>query len=236
MARLSKSLEEFVNDALKPATVEDRQAERTADFNVFLEQYFNSIGRLPSLERLKVEFPEKTAKQLEADIKIAAIKLQAKGYNIARREFLTPEQLAVANSMLNLADRRSQTKKLQDFGVSPAKFSNWKNDPIFNAYLRERSEALLPNSIGDVHLALIDAATSGDMQAIKLFYEITGRHTQQSAQTVNVQMMLVHVIEAVQEHVTDPEVLKAIANRIQEVSGGVIKGELANDTSQDASP
>jgi hypothetical protein len=229
MAREPKSLEEFIADSLKPATALERKEERTADFNAFMEGFFSQMGKLPSLDRLKVEFPERTVKQLEADIKIAAIKLHAKGYNVAQREYLSAEQLAVANALLNLSDRRSRTKKLQDFGVSPAVFNNWKRDPVFNAYLREQSEKILPDSISEVHLALVDSATAGDIQAIKLFYEITGRHTPNSQQTVNVQMMLVHVIEAVQRHVHDPEILRQIASEIQEASGGVIQGELVND-------
>lgn len=205
-----------------------KRAKVVADFNAFVEHFFNQMEKLPSIERLKVEFPTIPARQLKTDLQIATAKLTAKGYNISRRSFLSPEQLAVANSILNLQDQRSVSKKLADFGVSAATYGNWKKDPSFNAYLRERSEALLGNSIGEVHLALIDAARNGDVSAMKLFYEITGRHTPGSRQDINVQSMLVLVIEAVQKHVTDPKVLQAIASEIQDATGGtaVIQGEL----------
>lgn len=224
----NKSLDEIILAELQPKTREEKKIAATADFNGFIETYVNRMGKLPSVALVKTEFPEVTLNRIEADLKIAAIKLNAKGYQLQNKDYLSPEQLAVANSILNLADKRSITKKLQDFSVSPAKYGNWKKDPSFNAYLRERSEQLLGDSIADVHLALIDAATSGDIQAIKLVYDITGRHTQNSKQEVNVQMMLVGVIEAVQQHVRDPELLKAIANSIQETTGSsVIKGEIA---------
>jgi hypothetical protein len=230
--RNSKTLEQAVADLLVPKTRAEKEKKLAADFNAYIETYYNQTGELPSMERLKLDFPEKTARALTEDFKAAAVKLETKGYGITKKDYLTPEQLAVANSILNLADKRSITKKLQDFSVSPAKYANWKKNPIFNGYLRERSEALLGDSVSDVHLALIDSASSGDIQAIKLFYEITGRHTQHSQQNVNVQVMLTGVIEAVAKYVKDPEVLQKIAGEIQEasqgvLSGNVIKGELA---------
>jgi len=221
-----KTLDEIILAELLPKSREEKKIQATADFNGFIETYVNQIGSLPSIDRVKNEFPELTLKQIEADLKIAAVKLKAKGYALTNKDYLSPEQLAVANSILNLADKRSLTKKLQDFQVSPAKYANWKKNPSFNAYLRERSEQLLGDSIADVHLALIDSATSGDVQAIKLLYEVTGRHTQNSKQEINVQQMLVGVIEAIQVHVRDPDILRAIANDIQDNTGTVIKGEI----------
>lgn len=232
-SRNAKSLEQAVADMLVPKDRTERAKQLTADFNGFIETYYNQQGALPSMARLKMEFPEKTERSLKDDFTAAAVKLETKGYGITKRDYLSPEQLAVANSILNLADKRSITKKLQDFGVSPAKYANWKKNPIFNGYLRERSEALLGDSVGDVHVALIDSATSGDIQAIKLFYEITGRHNAHSQQNVNVQVMLTGVIEAIAKHVKDPETLQKIAADIQEASQGVlttntIKGELTS--------
>lgn len=226
VSRASKSLEQAVAELLVPKTREERAKQLNADFNGFIETYYNQQGALPSLERLKVEFPEKPVRSLTEDFKAAAVKLETKGYGITKKDYLSPEQLAVANSILNLADKRSITKKLQDFQVSPAKYANWKKNPIFNGYLRERSETLLGDSVSDVHMALIDSASSGDIQAIKLFYEITGRHTPNSQQNVNLQVMLTTVIEAIAKYVKDPEVLQKIAAEIQESSQGALTGSV----------
>lgn len=203
--------------------------ERVADFNAFIEHYFNQVGKLPSMVRLKAEFPKAGEAKLKADLRIAAVMLEAKGYGIAQRQYLSPEQIAVANSMLNLADRRSNTKKLNDFGISSAVYANWKKDPAYINYIRQRSEAMLGEAVPDVHLALIESATNGDIAAIKLFYEITGRHTPGSQQNVNVQSVLLSVIESVQRHVKDPVVLQAIAGDLQiETGERTISGELDN--------
>jgi len=117
--------------------------------------------------------------------------------------------------LLNLDDRRSQKKKMDDLQVSPAMFANWKKNPAFNDYMRERSEELLSGGVTGAHLALVETAATGDVSAIKLLYEITGRHTSGSQQIENVKVMLTRVIEAVQRHVKDPAILQAIANEIQ---------------------
>lgn len=224
--RSGLSLEEAIAQSLLPVKREEKAKQLTADFNGFIETYYNQMESFPSLERLKNEFPEKSEKTIKDDVLAAAARLETKGYGITKRDYLTPEQLAVANSIMNLADKRSITKKLQDFGVSAAKYANWKKNPVFNGYLRERTEAQLGESVPDVHLALIDAATSGEIQAIKLFYEITGRHNQNSQQNVNVQVMLTTVLEAVAEFVRDPEILQKIAARIQETSQGALNGSI----------
>lgn len=218
---------ETPGDGVAKLSADERRAQVVQEFKAFVEHFFNQLGKLPSIERLKLEFPKLTERQIKTDLQMVGVWLNSKGYNLSGREYLSPVQLAVANSLLNLEDKRSRTKKLADFGVSAGEFGNWKKDPAFNAYLRERSEALLGNSVGEVHLALIDAATSGDISAIKLFYEITGRHTVGSHQDMNVQAMLVHVIESVQKHVRDPKILQAIANDIQDATGtAIVRGEI----------
>lgn len=216
------SLEDAIVRSLVPAKRDEKAKQAATDFSGFIETYYNQMESFPTLERLKNEFPDKTESSIRSDVLVAAARLETKGYAITKRDYLTPEQLAVANSIMNLADKRSITKKLQDFGVSPAKYANWKKNPIFNGYLRDRTEAQLGESVPDVHLALIDAATSGEIQAIKLFYEITGRHTQSSQQNVNIGVVLTGVIEAVAEFVHDPEILQKIAAKIQETSQGAL--------------
>ena len=199
-------------------------------FEGFIEFHFNQFKAAPSRDRLAYEFPAYDEQRIEKQTEVALKKLEVKGYDVKKVDYLSPQQLAVANAMLNLADRRSDKKKLEDFKVSPAIYANWKKQDKFNRYLRERAEEVLGNSIGEVHLALIDSATSGDIGAMKLFYDITGRHSPGSKQVENVRGMLVRVIEAVQRHVKDPAVLQAIATEIQLATSEVISGESHEST------
>lgn len=222
--RMGDNIYELLGVSQKKPVTQEEIDEHTREFNAFIEHYWNQLNKPPSMDRMRAEYPKIPEAQLKASLKVALIKLEAKGYNVLAKTYLSPEQMAVVNSLLNLADKRSNSKKLEACGVSPATFANWKKDPIFLNYWRERAESLLGNSIGDVHIALIEAATAGDVGAIKLFYEITGRHVPGQQQAINVQATLVRAIEAIQKHVTDPAVLLAIANEIQD--SNLVRGEL----------
>lgn len=204
--------------------------EITAEIDAFVEYYWNRMKVEPPIERLKSEFPTVSDRALTEQLRKSLDKLLAKGYSVERKNYLSPKQLALANSLLNLADRRSTKKKLEDLEVSAAVYANWKKDSVFAGYLRERSEELLPDGLADAHLALVDSASSGDISAIKLLYEVTGRHTPGSQQVQNIKSMLTAVIESVQKHVRDPAILQAIATDIQLASGGLmtepVRGEL----------
>jgi hypothetical protein len=79
-----------------------------------------------------------------------------------RHATLTPEQLLVANTMLDLIDTRNDRKKLNDLGVSSAKYNAWLRQPEFRAYLQGRAESLLGASQHEALLALVDRVRSGD--------------------------------------------------------------------------
>lgn len=198
------------------------EVDLPAEINAFVEYYWNRMKEAPSMERLKNEFPGVDSKALESQLKKGLDRLTQRGYQIEKRNYLSPKQLALANALLNLNDRRSNKKKLEDCKVSPAEYANWRKSAVFNDYLRERSEEVLQGGITEAHMALVDSASSGDMSAIKLLYEITGRHSPNSQQNVNIKTMLVRVIEAVQRHVTDPATLQAIAADIQMASEGML--------------
>lgn len=206
----------------------ERKALLRDEFNAFVEYYWNIFNKLPSIERCCTDFPGLGKRAMENELRAAGARLQAKGYQLDKKDYLSPKQLAFANSILNLADKRSRLQKMRELDVSAAEFANWKKNPVFNDYLRHRSEALLGDSLPDVHLALIDSASRGDVSAIKLFYELTGRHGAEGQQQTNIKATLTALIEAVQTHVHDPIVIQAIASAMQDALGQptALKGEL----------
>jgi hypothetical protein len=137
-----------------------------------------------------------------------------------KRFTLTPVQLATANAMLDLQDTRSQKKKLQDLDVSTQKYNAWLRDPIFQDYLRSRAEALLGDSMSEAHTALIDRVRSGDINAIKFYYEMTGRFTPARAGASNVDIMsLMNLfIEVIQRHVPDPDIQVRISDDLLSIA------------------
>jgi hypothetical protein len=131
---------------------------------------------------------------------------------------LTAEQITVINTILNLHDTRSERKKLADAGISARTWDGWKKDPKVREYMRTRTEDILNGAIPDAHLALVDRVRSGDMGALKFYYEMTGRYTGQNAQ-LDPKVLLTKVFDIIAKHVQNPIVLQAIATEFQLLAG-----------------
>lgn len=151
---------------------------------------------------------------------------------------LTPIQLIVANTMLDLIDTRSQKKKLQDLNVSTTTYNTWLKDPTFQGYLKERAEGMLGENQHEAHLALLDKVRMGDLKAIELYYEYQGIYTRASASQVNanqvavdVQNLLVRIIEIINDEVDDPNTAARIADKFKGLmQARTIAGELVQPT------
>lgn len=143
-----------------------------------------------------------------------------------RAKLLTPQQLIVANMMLDTVDTRNEKKKLQDLGVSTATYQAWCQDPVFRDYLVARAERLLGIAQADAHLALVDQVKSGNIQAIKYYNELIGRFTQDKG-GVNVSVnsgtrqdfnyVLHQILEIIQDEVDDPQAKIRIGERFKDL-------------------
>lgn len=137
---------------------------------------------------------------------------------------LTPIQLVVANSLLDLEDTRSTKKKLQDVGCTTTQYNAWMRNPEFSGYLQHRAEQLLGSDIKhEALLALADRVKSGDMKAIEYYNEMTGRYVRQSQNPnagPDLQSTIVRIIEIIVDEVHDPEAVQRIADRLK----GLITG------------
>lgn len=136
------------------------------------------------------------------------------------RTSLTPVQLLLANSLLDLTDTRSIKKKCQDAGVSTLKYESWLKDPVFKDYLAKRAEQKLGDVSHEADLALLDRVRSGDMKAIEYYNEMTGkfvRQTYKSQANVDVHSLVVSIIEIIDEHVTNADDKLAVGNELRKL-------------------
>jgi hypothetical protein len=131
---------------------------------------------------------------------------------------VTAEQLAAAASLTNIKDRRSDAKKLSDLGISTRKFNGWMHSRVFTEFLKVSANKLIENSEHEAHMGLLRGVNAGNQNAIKLFFEMTGRWNPAEENTVNLQMFMTKVIEIIQTHVTDPQILMALAADLQMAS------------------
>lgn len=139
---------------------------------------------------------------------------------------LTEQQLTVANVMLDVLDKRSRLKKLTELGVSTAEYNSWLRDPLYRRYCLERSEGILEEAQPIAHLSLVDRVTQGDLSAIKYLNSMTGRYREKTSAGVEVNVnniqagsdLLIKVVEVIQRHVKDPDLLSAIGDDILKIA------------------
>lgn len=127
--------------------------------------------------------------------------------------YFSEKQVAAISLITNIFDPRPVNAKLSAIGVTPEEYHGWMSNPSFKNELTNRAEEIMDNVFPEAQAALAKQVKNGNIPALKFYYEITGRA--QSQETINVKIMMMKVIEAVQKHVKDPEVLAAIASDIQ---------------------
>jgi hypothetical protein len=179
----------------------------------WVETYWHQYKRYPSDTELAAEFGFNADDLLRLHVSKYYLNcLRERGIS-HEPGFFTPEQVAAISLISNVYDTRPPAAKLAAIGVSAEQYNGWMQDPKFKEELQRRSEDILGNIFPEAQAALAKQVMNGSIPALKFYYEITGRA--QSPETVNIKMLMVKVIEAIQKHVKDPAVLAAIASEIQ---------------------
>lgn len=183
------------------------------DLILFVERFHASTGAAPTDAQLNQRFTL-TPEVLEAfkanPLVLKSFKARGIIYPPAEDQF-TPEQMHAAAVMTDLVDRRSDAKKLMDLGITTRQWSSWIQDDNFAAYVRDRSERLLENSVFEAHKGLLKGVRNGNVASVKTFYEITNRYRPNEEQQIDVRRVLHTFIEILQAHIKDPILMHAIA-------------------------
>lgn len=132
------------------------------------------------------------------------------------RDDLSAEQVAAITMITNFSDTRSTEAKLAAINVTPEQLNGWYSNPVFQRELANRADATLDNIFPEAQAQLARQIKKGNFPALKFYYEITGRA--QSPETVNVKLAMMRLIEIVQKHVQDPEILSAIATDMRSIT------------------
>jgi hypothetical protein len=176
-------------------------------------------SRLPKAKRTFDRAPVETQESaIKRGLSPAAQKLRSGPYPVDDYP-LSAEQLAAANLLLDFSDTRSHTAKLKSIGVTTTRYNNWLRNPEFAAYLRERAESLVDNTGHEAHTALLRQVQRGNMNAIQYYNQMTGRFTPGQEQQMNVAAILVRLVEVIQRHVKDPEIIREIAAEFNGIVG-----------------
>lgn len=169
-------------------------------------------AELDLLQRLKL------TKEFRAALKVRGIEgwnpLDSSGAQLDASA-LTPEQIATISVLANIADTRPMNVKLVALGVTPEQLNGWMSDPTFNRSLAARADETLGNIYPEAVNSLNRRVKQGNTTALKFYFELTGRA--QTPEQINLRLAMQHLIESVQKHVKDPDVLQAIARDFQAV-------------------
>ena len=140
------------------------------------------------------------------------------------RAQITPQQVHALQIVMDPTNNKPMGQKLKMAGVSYSTWQNWLRQPVFAEAVRYTTEQMLGDNIATVHARLVNKADQGDVQAMKLFYEVSGRHDPARQQMQDIQSIIGLLLEVITRHITDPSVLMRITNDFDTVtSGGRIK-------------
>lgn len=187
----------------------------------YVEQYFwENKGKIPTVELIadKLKYSNDIVERAWKRPRFRDA-LVARGIVVSRRAdgVLTPQQMLLTTILLNVEDKRSLRQKLKDVNVSVVQYNSWLRDPAFHNYIRMRSEEMFKNTDSEAYRALSDAATSGDVAALKLFFEMRGIYQPRIDVRVNVETVVYQVVEIIAKYVKDGPTLEAIATEIEKL-------------------
>lgn len=144
---------------------------------------------------------------------IKALKQRGIPYQQHTQEDLTATQVATAVTMMNFADTRSNDEKLDQLGINATQYQAWLKDPQFKNLIDNLADQNLRNikpvAIGE----LTKKINQGDWNAVKYYLDTTGALVNNEAPQS--EQLIMMIIEIIQKHVPDPEIIVAIAQDIK---------------------
>ena len=203
---------------------EDKLTDSELSILAYIEQIYWELGRVPSKEMViegldPLSLPATRARVERAYNKPRfQVALEKRGMEFkADSKLLTPAQLLLVNMLLNVEDKKSLRQKLELLQISTAKYQAWLRDPVFHNYLTKRTEQLFENSDHEAYRSLVQAVMTGDVSAMKLFFEMRGIYSPRLDITVNIETVIYRLVEIVGKHVKDPVLLREIADEVEQL-------------------
>lgn len=209
------------------AVVEKKQPSFTEDeleILSYTEQFYWENGHVPSEEKVSKKLEIEVVKIRKAWLNERFTNsLKKRGVIISEKRkegVLTPNQIVLVNMLLNVGDKSSLRQKLELVGVTQPQYNAWLRDPVFQGYLRMRTEQMFEFADHDAFKALVGAVQDGDVPAMKLFFEMRGIWNPKLTLDINIETVVLRVVEIVTRHVKDPNIIEAIAKDVEQLEVG----------------
>lgn len=188
----------------------------------WIEEWWLRKHEFPPVGSLSSFFPDFNLNEaLKNEVFLKA--LDNRGIKLPQAdESLTNEQLAGIALISNFRDGRSPTAKLRSIGVTWTQWQGWMRQKHFKTYLQDLCAVNFNDSMDIAQRGILGAVEKGNIEAAKFYLEITGRYTPQSSEVANLKLVLARILEVIQIHVKDPNVLRGIASDFEKVLQGGI--------------
>lgn len=168
---------------------------------------------------------------------IKALKQRGIPFEQHTQNELTQQQIAVGIVMSNFTDTRNNKLKLDSLGINLNQYNTWLKDPTFRNFMESQANENLINIKPVALTELTKKISDGDWNAVKFYLETTG--AVQPSNAPQSEVMLQMLIEVLQRHIKDPELMSKIATDLLAVSGNrtlevtaepyVVPGEFIED-------
>lgn len=135
------------------------------------------------------------------------------------RSQLRPEQVQVM-AIVMAPGPETFNKRLARAGITAATWMGWLKEPMFAEAVKVSAENMLQSTTASVHASVAHNASNGNVQAQRLFYELTGRHDPAKQQRIEFQNMIGLLLEVITRYITDPLTLAKINKDIESIVAG----------------
>jgi len=88
------------------------------------------------------------------------------------------DQIKIVELLINPDDRRAKVDKLKEANVPKSTFYRWMQEKEFINYIREQLDTITDSELPEVWKALILKCKRGDIQAIKLYFEMKNMYVE----------------------------------------------------------
>lgn len=133
---------------------------------------------------------------------------------------LTPEQYFAVAIITDPSNKKPMGAKLKQAGITYPMYRAWLKQPHFKEYITNIAESMLDEHVADVHTMVVNQATSGNLTAAKMMYELNGRYDPNKQQMVDLQSIIGLLLEIITRYVPDANTLRAINKDIETVLSG----------------
>lgn len=213
-----------------PATVGPKWVKKVLPW---VETFWHSQKRYPRDEELVEKFGFTNVQLLQMhNSKFYKRCLKDRGITLPSDSGdLSERQVAAISLITNFSDTRQTNIKMVSIGVTEEELNGWYANPTFQRELASRADSILDNIFPEAQAQLARQIKTGNFNALKFYYEITGRA--QSPETVNIKLAMMRMIEVIQKHVHDPSILQAIAEDMRAVAPSTIVANSPEPTTRE---